>query len=143
MARSHILPFGNHETKCHAYLDKYICARAREYLNPGTRLYFCMVGKFLIDMQSWVRIFLAATCEPGLTARAFRPRGMRYRGGFNKRKLCPGQRNPPASASLWRWQGGFLCPWPYNNGDRVNANYLHGWVVIIQGLNNNPKRGKL
>ena len=29
-----------------------------------------------------------------------------HKGGCNKHKSRPGQRNPPASASLWRWQGG-------------------------------------
>ena len=68
LACSHIPPFRNHETKCHAYLDKYIRARMREYFNPVTRLYILTVGKFLIDLGSWVWSFLAAICEPGLTA---------------------------------------------------------------------------
>ena len=28
-----------------------------------------------------------------------------HEGGYNKHKSRPGQRNSPASASLWRWQG--------------------------------------
>ena len=32
LARSHIPLFHNRETKCHAYLDTYSCARARKYL---------------------------------------------------------------------------------------------------------------
>ena len=39
LARSHILPFGNHETKYHAYLDKYVCTRGSEILNPDTHDY--------------------------------------------------------------------------------------------------------
>ena len=58
-----------------------------------------------------------------------RPRGLRLREGCYKHKSFPGQRNPPASASLWRWQGGFLCPWPYNNCDRGNANSPRGFAA--------------
>ena len=66
--------------------------------------------------------------KPGITTRFGRAE-YGYAGGFIKHKPYPGQRNPPASASLWRCQGGFLCPWPYNDGDRVDANYPQGGVT--------------
>ena len=53
----------------------------------------------LTEPELWVRIFLAAKCEPVLTARFGRVVGG-YEGEYNKHKLRPGQINPPASSHL-------------------------------------------
>ena len=55
-ARSHIPPFGNHETKYDAYLVKYVCACASEIFNPDTHDYIFLPSKFQIDLYSSVRI---------------------------------------------------------------------------------------
>ena len=39
LARSYTPPFLNDETKCNAYLNTYVCARARTYLLVGTSVY--------------------------------------------------------------------------------------------------------
>ena len=52
-----------------------------------------------------------------------------HAGVFNKHKLCPVKEIPPPARPFGAGRGGFLCPWPYNNGDRVNANSPHGPTV--------------
>ena len=81
----------------------------RVQFDSGMRLEFCMIGNVSTDSWSWVRIFLAEICIPVLTARFVRV-VCGYNGGCNKHKSCPGQSNPPTSASLWRWQGGISLP---------------------------------
>ena len=39
MARLYTPPFLNHESKCHAYLDTYVCARAQKYFLVGKSVY--------------------------------------------------------------------------------------------------------
>ena len=39
LAHLYTPPFLNHESKCHAYLDTYVCARARKYLLAGKSVY--------------------------------------------------------------------------------------------------------
>ena len=39
MARLYTPPFLNHESKCHAYLDTYVCARVQKYLLGGKSVY--------------------------------------------------------------------------------------------------------
>ena len=51
------------------------------------------------------------------------------RGGAISVNPARVKETPPLARPFGAGRGGFLCPWPNNNGDRVNANYPHGCVT--------------